>query len=88
MSTRRRRTAGALAAAVSATVLAAAAAAPTLAQVTNRRAVGIDVSDWQEQNTQGHINWTTVAAPRSAGGAGVDFAFIRSSRGGTTGTYN
>jgi autotransporter-associated beta strand protein len=56
-----------------------------------QRLVGIDVSDWQNQNGptgDTPINWTTVAAPVSAGGGGKSFAFIRSSRGGTTGTYN
>jgi GH25 family lysozyme M1 (1,4-beta-N-acetylmuramidase) len=79
----------ALAAAVSATLFATVVAAdPAHAQSPGRRAVGIDVSDWQEQNAQGHINRSTVAAPVAQGGAGMQFAFIRSSRGGTTGTYD
>jgi GH25 family lysozyme M1 (1,4-beta-N-acetylmuramidase) len=41
------------------------------------RTFGIDVSDWQ-----GNINWSAVAA------SGKTFAFIRATRGGTTGTYN
>lgn len=41
------------------------------------RSYGVDVSDWQ-----GSINWSAVR------NAGKDFAFIRSTRGGTTGTYN
>ncbi|MCS7034030.1 MAG: hypothetical protein NZ561_08550, partial [Phycisphaerae bacterium] len=48
-----------------------------------QRAVGIDVSAWQ-----GSINWQTVARPVSQGGGGKQFAFIRSTRGGTTGYYN
>lgn len=43
-----------------------------------QRARGIDVSAWQG----GSINWTSVR------NSGVQFAFIRSSRGGTTGFYN
>ena len=54
-------------------------ATPLFAQ----RAVGIDVSAWQ-----GTINWNTVAKPVAQGGGGKQFAFIRSSRGGTTGFYN
>ncbi|HTL28197.1 MAG TPA: GH25 family lysozyme [Tepidisphaeraceae bacterium] len=46
------------------------------------RALGLDVSDWQDQNAQGPINWPLVKA------AGKDFVFIRATRGGTTGTYN
>jgi GH25 family lysozyme M1 (1,4-beta-N-acetylmuramidase) len=42
-----------------------------------QRSRGIDVSAWQ-----GTVNWTSVR------NSGVDFAFIRSTRGGTTGTYN
>ena len=60
--------------------LSTAATAAVLAlagTVSAQRATGIDVSAWQ-----GTINWTSVA------NSGVDFAFIRSSRGGTTGTYN
>ena len=53
------------------------------------RALGIDVSDWQNQTTTGlPIDWARVARPVSQGGGGKQFAFIRSSRGGTTGTYD
>lgn len=52
----------------------AAVPAGTLAQ----RAEGIDVSQWQS-NSEGDINWTRV---RNEGNK--VFAFIRSSRGGTT----
>jgi GH25 family lysozyme M1 (1,4-beta-N-acetylmuramidase) len=45
-----------------------------------QRSRGTDVSSWQGDITQ--ANWNTVRA------SGIDFAFIRSSRGGTTGTYN
>jgi GH25 family lysozyme M1 (1,4-beta-N-acetylmuramidase) len=59
-------------------LFAAAAAVLTLTGAASaQRATGIDVSAWQ-----GTINWTSVA------NSGVDFTFIRSSRGGTTGTYN
>jgi GH25 family lysozyme M1 (1,4-beta-N-acetylmuramidase) len=54
-----------------------------------QRAVGIDVSYWQSSNsnpTVTSINWANVAKPVSQGGGGVEFAFIRASRGGTTGT--
>src|SRR5829696_3566257 len=67
--------------------LAAAAAlsgfglnAPAQGQI--QRLLGVDVSDWQEQNAQGPINWTQLK------NGGRDFAFIRSSRGGTTGFYD
>ena len=49
-----------------------------------QRAIGIDVSAWQGPS----IDWTNVAKPIAQGGGGIQFAFIRSSRGGTTGTYN
>ena len=53
------------------------------------RALGIDVSDWQNQTTTGlPIDWARVARPVAQGGGGKQFAFIRSSRGGTTGTYD
>ena len=55
-------------------------AAPALAD----RAVGMDISDWQGNS----INYVTAAKPVAQGGGGISFAFIRSSRGGTTGTYN
>lgn len=54
-----------------------------------QRAIGIDVSYWQSNNanpTQTIINWANVAKPIAQGGGGIQFAFIRSSRGGTTGT--
>src|SRR5262249_43297973 len=46
------------------------------------RAFGLDVSS----NQGAGINWNTVAAPASTGGAGMSFVFIRSTRGGTSGT--
>ena len=53
------------------------------------RALGIDVSDWQNQTGTGlPIDWARVARPVSQGGGGKQFAFIRSSRGGTAGTYD
>lgn len=60
----------------------AAAAASMFFAGTGRaeRATGIDVSSWQGSLTQ--ANWNSVAA------SGVDFAFIRATRGGTTGTYD
>ena len=61
--------------------------APVRAQTT--RALGIDVSDWQNQTATGQpIDWARVARPVAQGGGGKQFAFIRSSRGGTTGTYD
>jgi GH25 family lysozyme M1 (1,4-beta-N-acetylmuramidase) len=57
--------------------LSAAAVLALAGSASAQRATGIDVSAWQ-----GNINWTSVA------NSGVDFAFIRSSRGGTTGSYN
>src|SRR5207244_10976092 len=33
-------------------------------------------------------NWQTIHAPASSSGGGRDFVFIRSDRGGTTGTYD
>src|SRR3954465_8195208 len=53
-----------------------------------QRAVGLDVSDWQDQNNQGPIDWVKVHKPVAQGGGGKDFVFIRATRGGTTGTYN
>lgn len=66
-----------VAAAVSAVVLTLY---PTMArgQSTGNRLPGLDVSDWQ-----GNIDWAQVA-----GAGGKKFAFIRSSRGGTTGFYD
>jgi GH25 family lysozyme M1 (1,4-beta-N-acetylmuramidase) len=61
------------ASAIIACVATSLIAAPAIAQ----RSRGIDVSSWQ-----GTVNWTSVR------NSGVDFAFIRSTRGGTTGTYN
>ena len=63
--------------------LAAACAAVVESPARAQRAVGIDVSAWQ-----GTINWPTVAAPVAQGGGGKQFAFIRATRGGTTGFYN
>jgi GH25 family lysozyme M1 (1,4-beta-N-acetylmuramidase) len=51
-----------------------------------QRALGLDVSDWQ--GSLSLSNWQTIHAPTAAGGGGRDFAFIRSSRGGTTGFYD
>lgn len=59
------------------------ACASTGGAAFGQRAVGIDVSAWQ-----GTIDWQTVAKPVSQGGGGKQFAFVRSSRGGTTGFYN
>jgi GH25 family lysozyme M1 (1,4-beta-N-acetylmuramidase) len=75
-------------------VAAAVLAAPALprallAQSSGNRVVGVDVSDWQNQNPEGQaINWSLVHTPVGQGGGGKDFAFIRSSRGGTSGTYD
>src|SRR5678816_3361017 len=53
------------------------------------RALGIDVSDWQNQTGTGlPIDWPRVARPVAQGGGGKQFAFIRSSRGGTSGPYH
>lgn len=52
-------------------------AAPALGQ----RSLGIDVSAWQGNITQ--ANWNTLRTTNNR-----EFAFIRSSRGGTTGFYN
>ena len=46
------------------------------------RAFGVDVSSNQGTG----IDWNKVAAPQTSGGAGLTFAFIRSTRGGTSGT--
>ena len=51
-----------------------------------QRVLGIDVSDWQGTLTL--ANWQTIHSPAAQGGGGRDFAFIRSSRGGTTGSYD
>jgi autotransporter-associated beta strand protein len=55
------------------------------------RVLGIDVSAWQVNISTG--NWATLKRPTNEQvggifGDGRDFAFIRSSRGGTTGYYN
>jgi len=53
------------------------------------RVLGVDVSDFQNQNsTSTPIDWVTAHKATSLGGGGKDFAFIRSTRGGTSGTYN
>lgn len=52
------------------------AATNALAQTRTR---GIDVSSWQ-----GVIDWARVARPVSQGGGGIEFAFIRATRGGTS----
>src|SRR4051794_36181935 len=81
----KRRTA-VIAAAVSATFALAGISPAVHAQSTGRRMMGIDVSDWQNQNGptgDTPIDWATVHAPTAQGGGGKDFAFIRSSRGGT-----
>lgn len=46
------------------------------------RAFGVDVSSNQGTG----IDWNKVAQPASTGGGGLTFAFIRSTRGGTSGT--
>lgn len=63
------------------------AGAPAVAQ----RVTGIDISAWQGNLSQ--ANWDTIhrATNQQVGGVFGDsksFAFIRSSRGGTTGYYN
>lgn len=66
-----------------------AALTGSAAIATAQRAIGIDVSYWQSVNshpTQTSINWATVAKPIAQGGGGIQFAFVRASRGGTTGT--
>ncbi len=65
-----------------------AASFPFAPAASAQRAIGIDVSYWQSSNanpTQTIINWQSVAKPVAQGGGGVQFAFIRASRGGTTG---
>lgn len=68
--------------AVLASCVSAYLALPSLSSAQNR-VTGVDVSAWQ-----GTVNWTNVAKPVAQGGGGKAFAFIRSSRGGTTGFYN
>ena len=60
--------------AIAAEVLPALSLMPHYAAA--QRAVGIDVSSYQ-----GTINWATVAAPKASGGGGIEFAFIRATRG-------
>src|SRR4051812_22602239 len=75
------KTLSASAALFAACALAGPVVTETFAQT---RSLGVDVSDWQNQNsTSTPIDWTTA---HNAGGK--SFAFIRSTRGGTTGTYN
>src|SRR5262249_42517331 len=50
-------------------------------QAVAQRVTGLDVSAWQGNLSQ--ANWNTIHTTD-----GRDFAFIRSSRGGTTGYYN
>jgi GH25 family lysozyme M1 (1,4-beta-N-acetylmuramidase) len=49
---------------------------------TGTRVRGIDASQFQGT---GH-DWVRAAAPMSAGGGGMSFAFLRATRGGTSGT--
>jgi hypothetical protein len=49
---------------------------------TGTRVRGIDASQFQGS---GH-DWVRAAAPMSAGGGGMSFAFLRATRGGTSGT--
>ena len=49
---------------------------------TGTRVRGIDASQFQGT---GH-DWVKAAAPMSAGGGGLSFAFLRATRGGTSGT--
>ncbi|MEA2708393.1 MAG: hypothetical protein QOF78_994 [Phycisphaerales bacterium] len=69
-----------------------AASSPAMAQTAGNRVLGVDVSDWQQEDLDGNalqpIDWPLVHKPVAQGGGGKDFAFIRASRGGTTGTYN
>src|SRR5436190_14938403 len=69
-----KRTRRVIVAAIGAVAMFSFAFAPRAAA---QRSQGLDVSDWQ-----GTISWTSVH------NAGKDFAFIRSSRGGTTGFYD
>jgi GH25 family lysozyme M1 (1,4-beta-N-acetylmuramidase) len=53
------------------------------------RAIGVDVSDWQNENAgKLPIDWSLAQKRKTAGGGGIDFAFIRATRGGTSGTFN
>src|SRR5687767_6120975 len=70
-------------------VLSSVLGTVTADSAAQQRALGIDVSDWQNQTSTGlPIDWPRVARPVAQGGGGKQFAFIRSSRGGTTGTYD
>src|SRR5688572_24497970 len=78
-----------------AAVLAAAAITAACSFVSDahgqtvQRLLGIDVSDWQDQNSQGPINWNLVRNPVGTNNnVPRHFAFIRSSRGGTVGFYD
>lgn len=51
-------------------------------QPTGTRVRGLDASEFQGS---GH-DWARVAAPMSSGGAGMTFAILRATRGGTSGT--
>src|SRR5688500_2712628 len=56
---------------------------------TIQRLLGVDVSDWQEENpTHTPIDWELAHRPTSQGGGGKDFVFMRATRGGTNGTFN
>src|SRR6476619_1540564 len=72
-----------------AVVVSAAVLAVTAVSRAGERVYGVDVSDYQNQNpTSTPIDWATVAKPTAQGGGGISFAFIRASRGGTTGSYD
>src|SRR3954465_10396538 len=52
------------------------------------RVLGVDVSDYQNQNsTSTPIDWVTAHRASSQGGGGKDFAFIRATRGAAGGDY-
>ncbi|HYO08557.1 MAG TPA: autotransporter-associated beta strand repeat-containing protein [Tepidisphaeraceae bacterium] len=70
----------------SAVALAAWAAVAALgpSRTADARVLGLDISAWQGDWSQSQ--WDTVADPST--GLKKGFAFIRSSRGGTTGFYN
>src|SRR5688572_31137910 len=69
-------------------MLSAACAALAVAPAAKgqQRLLGVDVSDWQQEDSAGNplapIDWNAVHS------SGIDFVFHRSTRGGTTGTYN
>ncbi len=80
--------AGRIATAAVAAVLVTAAVS---ARAQQQRALGIDISYYQQNITA--ANWETLHRPtdQQVGGVfgdGRDFVFIRASRGGTTGFYN